>query len=311
MNGKKILTANQIANESMKWIEKIIEILKPFKPDKKRFRINYQTRSAEIKLAITKIDGFSKKWRKIEFPTYQGFELKEIQTASMEFISPDLIQTNNGKSWIINPKKLNTDSLLITFTGGITEKALNSLVRVQPSINRDRTDKFEKYWLSSMIQDIEIWESLWNILEIEDVTNNVEVALASILQGIFPIEIQRLLKTTVEFNKAGMLKDRNKLYNAWRQYRIALSNAKLTPDKVMEIIKKVSEAEYMRKFLDVDLPYRLGNIQKHSDIVNLMPKFIQVDAVTNLSLKKPSSTGYLTFKKHDFGETIVNQLNGN
>ncbi len=309
ISGKELINASKIASDALGWVNRIHETLQPFKPTKKRFKINYQNRSAEIKILVNNLSGLSKKWRKIVIPASQGFTLTEVLKPlymDMEFIDPSSIF--DGKNWKINPSKLNTDALLFTLEGNISEKALNSLVRVQPSINRDRTDEVERYWLSSMIKDAEIWEDLWNILEIENVSANVELALSSILKGIFPNEVKNLLEATTKFVKAGEGKDRTELFNAWRERRLAKLNSKLTPSRVVEIIKEISQSEFLGNYLRVDQPYRLGIINPHSDIINMIPKFVNVDTITNLSLKSPTSTGYLSFNKSKFSKEVLSKL---
>jgi hypothetical protein len=264
--------------------------------------INYKSRDAEMSLALNIPEGFRRKFRNIEIPRYQNFEINYMMDESF-----DEVNLNNIIS--IDPRKINikcsnlpaSEKYLLNLKGVVPQIALDKIVYVQPSINKDRTEKAERYWLSSMIRDVETLEELWDGLNVDDVTAGVNIGIDRSISTKLPENIKEGLDALNNYAIAGKTGDRNEVLKAWRLRQTKGSKVKLK--EMFELFKTLTETKFFSGFVDVESPYNLGKIE-NKEILNTLPDDMYVEALTKLTLKQPTAEGYMSFRKKEYEKCV-------
>ncbi len=284
------------------WIPKVINSLKPFKPEVKKMSINYKSRDSEISLALNIPDGMKRKFRKIEIPRYQNFEVSEMMDESFnEIYLKESLESDDKKIKIKCSNLPSSENYLLKLKGVVPQKALDSIVFIQPSINKDRSDDMDKYWLSSMIRDVETIEKLWDGLNVDDVTAGVNIGIDRYISAKLPTNIKEGLDALNMYAMAGAKGDRNKVLTAWKQRKT--KGSKVKKDELFELFKTLTAKDFFSGFVDVEYPYNLGNIE-NKEILNTLPEDMYVEALTRLTLKEPTAESYMKFRKKEYVKCV-------
>jgi hypothetical protein len=293
--------------EALEWIRKVSEYVKSYKPETKSMSINYRTQDAEIEILLHIPDNIRRKIRKVEIPAYQNFEISEMRDESFNRIG-SLWWFEDGK-WKLDPSKLpSSEKYLLTLKGRIPADALTRIVFVQPAANRDRTEEMDRYWLASMIRNVEILEKLYDALNIDDVVAGVKIGIERCFSTSIPQELNKRLRVIRRWIHAGHGRDREEVMRTWRQLRSLRRTSKISVDEIIEAIYRLTSPEVFSRFLGVDEPYILGEIRREERFKGTFPERMYTEARTYLTLKRPAATGYLSFRKKDYTETIKKEF---
>lgn len=293
--------------KALGWIDNVMDYFRPYKPETKGMTINYRNRNAEIELLLYIPDNLKRKIRKMEIPAYQNFVISDMRDESFNRIG-DLWWFEDDK-WKLSPSNLPpSERYLLTLKGKLSEDALTKIIFVQPSANKDRTKEVERYWLASMIRNVEILEKLWDALNIDDVTASVKIGIERSLSSTIPKDLKGRLKAAQRWIRAGRGRDREEIGRAWREMRGTTKESKISVDEIVDIIYKLTNSEVFSRFLTLDSPYTVGEIRREETFKGTFPERMYVEASTYLTLKQPAATGYLTFKKKDYTETVEKEF---
>ena len=288
--------------EALGWIDKVIDYLRSYKPETKSMTINYRTQDAEIELVLYIHDNLKRKLRKVEIPAYQNFVIDEMRDESFTKIG-ELWQFKDNK-WILNPAKLPpSERYLLTLKGKLSNDILKRLVYVQPAANKDRTEEIDRYWLRSMIRNVESIEKLWDALNVDEVSARVRIGIERYLSTTIPKELKRRIDVTRKWIHVGRSRDRQQLHKVWGEMRQTY-NTNISADEIIDLIYKLTDGSFFSQFVLVDRPYMLGDIRREETFKGTFPERMQVIASTCLTLKQPIAAGYLTFKKKEYTKTI-------
>jgi len=288
--------------QALEWVNKVLDYFRPYKPETKSMTINYKTRDAEIEFVLHIPDNLKRKIRKVEIPAYQNFRIAEMRDECFNKIG-GLWQFEDGK-WKLNPSQLPpSEKYLIVLKGKLPEDALARIVYVQPAVNKDRTEEVDRYWLRSMIRNIEALEKLWNALSVDDVTASVRIGIERCLSTAIPKELKKRIEITREWIKVGRGRDREKLFRVWSEMR-RVRETKASVDDIVDLIYKLTTGDFFSQFITIDDPYTLGEIRREETFRGTFPERMRVEACANLTLKQPIATGYLTFKKKEYTKIV-------
>ena len=292
--------------KALGWIDKVVDYLRSYKPETRSMTINYRTRDAEIEFVLHIPDNIKRKIRKVEIPAYQNFVIAEMRDESFTKIG-DLWRFEDGK-WKLNPAQLPpSERYLLTLKGKLPDDVLTRIVYVQPAANKDRTNEVDRYWLRSMIRNVESLEKLWDALNVDDVTAGVRIGIERCLSTAVPKELKKRIEVTREWIQVGRGRDRGKLYKVWPKMR-RISRTKASADEIVDLIYKLTAGDFFSQFLVVDDPYTLGEIRREETFKGTFPEKMRVEACTCLTLKQPAAAGYLTFKKKDYTKTVEKEF---
>lgn len=271
--------------------------------------INYTGRTCEISNRLHIPPSKHDTLKNIELPKYDEYRIKDILNSSFESIK-DLFYLSDNK-YICNADFISEldDKILLILEGTMSTDFLNRLIRVQPAMNRDQTDELDRYWLDVMIKDIDMWDKIWLSMDVEDVDLLVNVSLDRVFQVVLPPDIQRRMKATQEYLRAGRGRSRDDVMRAWDAFRRTVHKEAYSSDKVMEIGRKLLEPNNFNTYLEVDKPYRIGGIEDTSKRPRRsVPEQIVVTAKTDLNYEDPIATGYLNFKKKLFIDILKEEI---
>jgi len=298
------------ALSALDWIEKVLAFLGPYKPIKKKMRINHTDGTSEIGLVLNMPSKLKLKLTTTRIPAYQNFYVHEMQTEDFSSLNvSDYWKRDPDGSWILNPTKLpNCDKFFVRLKGKMPREIISRLVFINEATNRDQTEESDKYWIKSMIRDIELVEAMWEMLEIEDVNVGIKVGINRCFSAAIPSGFTKKLRATQKWIEAGHTRDRQKVYKAWAELRRAQYSKSCSPEEFMELISRLTSGDLFGNYLYVEKPYNLGSINRGSDTSGVLPNFMYVQALTDLNLKQYAADGYLVFNKKKYIEDIKEDL---
>ena len=287
----------------LEWVHKVTDYFKPYRPDIKSMVINYRNLNSEINLLLHIPDSMKRKVATVEVPAYQNFVIADMMDETFTRIG-GLWRFEDGK-WKLDPSSLPaSEKFLVMMRGKVPRTTLSKIVRVQPATNRDQTEEFDRYWLDSMIRNVGLLEEVWHELNVEDVNVGVRVGVERCFSTTIPKDLKMNLKATQRWVRAGHGQDKTEVARAWAELRRASRALKIPVDTIIDVMYKLTTGETFTRFLSLDRRYSLGNVRREEALVSLFPERMSVEALTELSLKQPVATGYLTFKKKDYTETV-------
>jgi len=293
--------------EAFTWVDKVLNYVRPYKPETKSMTINYRNLNAEIELLLFIPDNIKRKLKKVEIPAYQNFKVSEFRDESFNKIE-ELWSLENEK-WKLNTNNLpSSERYLLTLKGSVPEDALSKIVFIQPSANRDQTEELDRFWLSSMIKNVDTLEKIWDSLNVDDVTANVNIGIERCFSTTIPKDLKEKVNATKRWIQAGQHRDREEVVKAWSELRRAKGKFTISIEDLLNLIHKLTADNTFSKYLSLDKPYTLGEIKREETYKGSFPERMYTEANTFLNLKHPSANGYLSFKKKDYIETIESEF---
>lgn len=150
------------ALSALEWVNKVVSFLEPYKPIKKKMKINHSDKSSEIGLVLNMPSRLKLKLTSTKIPAYQNFYVSEMYAEDFAPLNVcDYWKRDHDGSWALNPKDLpNCDTFFVRLKGKMPQDVISKLVFVNEAINRDHAEEADKYWIKSMIRDIELIESM-------------------------------------------------------------------------------------------------------------------------------------------------------
>jgi hypothetical protein len=295
-------------NKALGWVKSILERFQPFRPDVNSMIINYREQRSEIWLHIKIPSGMRRHLASVKIPAFEDFDISFMMDRSLHRMA--LPWKLENKNWVLNPSVLLSDKdYLVVMKGPISKRVLDELVRVQPAMNRDQTPSEDKYWLSCMIRNQKLLETMYQELQIQEIDVKVKVGIERCFSTAVPPQLKKQLDTMDRWVQAGLGKDRGEVTKAWSALRFAYASGKIDQDSIASIVKTLTENEIFRQYVTVEPPFIIGDVRRNERFAGLIPNEMFVEAITELSLRRPECTGYLCFKKKDYIEIIKHELN--
>ena len=113
--------------------------------------INYAQKKSRINFQVSIPEGMRKKSRKVRIPFAQGYKI--IEMIDDAFIPQDHHWRAADDHYVLDANDLRPSSTYrVTLEAGIDTSALERLVYVRPTLNRDNDDDNDNYWLESSIR---------------------------------------------------------------------------------------------------------------------------------------------------------------
>lgn len=304
---------NEILNESIKkiidWLPKIIDFFKPFRPEITHFQINYKDKKAVIYYKLDLEDYLIKKRiSKIIIPNLPSYQIVNFYDEGFSNLNHIIKMSKDQKSYIIKTKDLPTNRYFqVVLSGKIEEQALKNIVRIQPALNKNSTPSYDRYWLDVMIRDIDTLEKIYHSLEINEINLSVRVATERYFTTELPKSLTRSLRIINEFLSAGKGRDRNLLFKKWGPYRLA---SNVDKDEIIKYFEDLTNNINLVNFIKIDHPFYTGNIGDF-ETHRVIPSSFNVEAITDLSFRKPAASGYLEFHKKNFQDAVRSEIKEN
>ena len=303
----------KIINDSIKkiieWLPKIVNIFLPYRPEITHFQINYKENKAIIYYKLDLEENLlKKKISKIVIPNLPEYKIENFFAEGFSNLNHLIRLSKDGNSYIFKARDLPPGRFFqVVLSGYINENALKNIIRIQPAINKNNTPTYDRYWLDVMIRDIDTLEKIYHSLEINQINLSVRVATERYFATELPKSLTKSLKVVNEFLSAGKGRDRNLLFKTWQQYRLA---SKVDKDEIIKYFEDLTKSINLNDFIKVAPPFYKGKIGDF-DTHRVIPSNFLVEAITDLSFRKPAASGYLEFHKKNFQETVKNEIEEN
>ncbi len=193
----------------------------------------------------------------------------------------------------------------ITFGQKLSPTYLDELVKVQSSIDKDKTnDQIESHWLMCSIRDVKLMEQTYSKFEVDDVVFDLNIGIDRLFFTSIPDELVQLIKARnqleVAINKPSI--QRSSLIGAG--IKIQKLNKQINFPELFEQLVNIFDSDSFKNFLEITSTGTKFNIDKIEGIDYRIPKIpsqVKVLATTKLSLEEPETRGYLEFNKKKFG----------
>lgn len=289
------------------WMSKVKKAFDDFKPEFRDMRINHRTQKSELRLALYIPVSLRRKVAKVKVPAYQNFIVSEMIDESFSIV-PSAWVFDSG-NWILKASSLPaSERFLLKLIGEVPREIMSDIVRIQPAQNRDQTPEIDKYWLHSMIKNVDFIKQIYRELEVDDVNVMVHVGIERCFSATFPQEFKKLLRASQRWTRAGYSRDRNEIQRAWSELRRVTRHSRIQVGDIIEALYKLTLGELFAEYLVVEQPYSFGEMKREERFMGLFPQKMSVEACTDLNLKQPVATGYLTFKKKEYMKRIQEYL---
>lgn len=301
---KDILSTTQTGISLAKQIDGLLEVFRPFKPEVKRFRINYLDRSSELKYLITIPSGLKRKThRKLELPATTGFRIDEVldlDTHNFLNITFDSVENK----WIFDAKNFpKSEKFLVTLKGKVTKKFLDNLVSIECATNPTRKKDTDCYWIHSALKDVSIFEKIWNELDIERVNTDVKIGVERYFGPAIPKEIKKKFETKQKLLDAIAQGQRN-INPLKLRYRQATAKTTVSPSDLLDVIMRLVSGDFFAEFIGVDKDFTVGSIQPKREITSIIPEGVMIDVYADLNYKLPTAKGNLIFERERYVEQV-------
>ena len=243
------------------WVSKVKKAFDAFKPEFRDMRLNYRTQKSELRLALYIPDSLKRKVAKVKVPAYQNFIVSEMIDESFSIV-PSAWKFDKG-NWILRASSLPaSERYLLKLIGEVPRGILSDLVRIQPAQNRDQTPEIDRYWLHSMIKNVDFIKQIYRELEVDDVNVNVHVGIERCFSTTFPVELKKLLRASQRWTRAGYSRDRSEIQRAWLELRSVTGRSKIQVGDIIRTIYKLTLGELFAEYLVIDQPYALGDMRR-------------------------------------------------
>jgi len=284
------------------WLPNVIKVFKPFRPEITHFQINYKQQQAILyyKLDIEQ-GGIRRKIGKIKLPNLPNYKIINFFGEGFSNLNHLIKISEKDRSYVIKTNQLPSCRYFqIQLKGYMNPDVLKNIIRIQPAVNKNNTPSYDKYWLDIMIRDISTLEIIYKSLEINEVNIHVKVSTERYFATELPKSLIKSINTINEFLAAGRTNDRQLLFRKWRQYRKGI---KLNKDEIIQYFENLCKKIELPKFIRIDEPFYTGKIGDF-DLGHVIPQNFLVEAIADLSFKKPAASGYLLFHKKSFQDVI-------
>jgi hypothetical protein len=304
----KSLSTAQSTIGLVKQISEVLDVFRPYKPEVRRFRIDYLTRTSEIKYLLNIPSGANRKThRKIELPATTGFRIDEV----LDLDTTDLLNIGYdsvGEKWVFNANDFPTSSrFMVTTKGTISSDFLNRLVGVNCAANPTRKEDCDCYWIHSALKDVSILEKIWTELDVERVNVDVRIGVERFFSSAIPESVKQRLKAQKELLTAIQQGQRN-IEGLKSKYRYSVKKANISPSDLVDLMMQLVSGDFFSSFISLDKPFVLGTIEPHRELTSVVPERVKVGVLSDLNLQLPAAKGELTFKRKDFTDAVTKSI---
>lgn len=303
------LAAAKSAEILSKQLRKVSELLKPFKPDVKSFRIDYLERSSEVKYLLFIPAGVRRMLaRKIKIPAIVGFRFDEMWDLD-RMDSVGFSWGFDGNDWLLDIGKLpNSERYWLTMKGKISTGFLNQLVSVKAAENPCREGEIDKYWIHSALKDVEIFENIWKALNIEKVNTDVRIGVERFFTSEIPKEVKNKLQLQKQLLTAIGSGNRNLEQKLKYRYRRLTRTPMISPSELYELLLSLASGDFFSSFVEVSQPFVMDTIEPVRNLAVVVPEKVKVGVQTDLSYKMPVAKGDVSFQRRQYQDAVSSKV---
>ena len=299
------------ASEALDFIDKITKFLDKmsnYKPEVKSLRINYLSKTTELKLLISVPRGIKRRFRDVEIPLYENNKKKEVFDCTT-LSRLDINRKQKSNNWLIDADLLKaSDKYFVILEGEITDASLENLVKLYCPGDPKRTSEADLYWIDSAIKDMSILEKIYDELTIDKVTTNVNVGVERQFSSSMPQEVKEWLAARAKADVYLGSPDRQNVFRSLYRLRVAQRKmGKISASAIHDLAEQALSPQEFMLYISVDKPFNITQI-KSADNAHWFPEKVGVTVQTDLNYKNPVAQGDLKFKKIDFASKLSQDI---
>lgn len=305
---QRALKVAETSSGLVRQIDDILNIFRPYKPEIRKFRIDYTEKSSEIKYLLQMPSGIRRQThRTVELPARIGFRIDEVlDLDTTEMLDIDFDTT--GNKWIVNTSKFTgSERFLVTLKGNVSDHLLKRLVSVDCASNPTFREEEDFYWIHSALKDVSILEKLWHELNIDRVHMDVRIGVDRFFSSAIPKDISARFEAQAKLLNAIASGQRN-IQNLQLDYRRRRRQSRISAAELVDIFTKMVSGEFFRNYIQVDEPFNVGTIEPFRQFTSLVPERVKVGVRTNLDFKMPAVKGNLRFKRKRYEESVTEMI---
>ena len=304
----KTISAAQNGVGLVKQIDEVLNAFRPYQPEVRRFRIDYLTKTSEIKYLLTIPAGAKRLTHvTVELPATTGFKIDEV----LDMDTTNLLNVRydaQGGKWVFKANDFpDSTRFLVTTRGLISQDFLDRLVGVNCAANPTRRNECDCYWIHSALKDVSILQKIWDELDIEHVKIDVRIGVERFFSQAIPEPVKKKLEIQKDLLLAIQQGQRN-IEGLKSRYRFAATKTKISPSELIDVMMKLVSGETFSEYVSLDKPFELGSIEPHRELTSIIPEKVKVGILTDLNLNLPAAKGELTFKRKDFIDAVTESI---
>ena len=305
---QKALNAAETSAGLVRQIADILDIFRPYKPEIRKFRIDYTEKSSEIKYLLQMPSGIRRQThRTVELPVRTGFRIDEVldlDTTEMLDIEFDIA----GNKWIANTSKFpESERFLVTLKGTVSDQFLNRLVSVDCAADPTCREEDDYYWIHSALKDVSILEKLWHELNIDRVYTDVRIGVDRFFSSAIPKDISERFEAQSRLLNAIASRQRNIEYLKL-DYRKRQGQSRISASELVDIFTKMVSGNFFRSYIQIDKPFNVGSIEPFRQFTSMVPERVRVGVLTDLDFKMPAAKGNLRFERKKYQESVNDMI---
>jgi len=155
---------------------------------------------------------------------------------------------------------------------------------------------------------MKLFENIYRDLNIDNVLTSVKVGVNRTFTSSAPKEVLDYLQSRAEMESAMNEKDRGMLFKKWSAFRSSKRNVgNLQTYQIFKLIQTLLSPNQFRIFITINQPFKVHSVSSNSETG--IPRFVNVNVLTELTKKLPAVNGNLIFKKKDFSDDVQKKFN--
>lgn len=305
---QKALNATETSVGLIRQVDDILDIFRPYKPEIKKFRINYIDKNSEIKYLLHMPSGVRRKiHRTVELPARTGFRIDEVlDLDTTEMLDIDFDKA--GSKWTVNTNKFpESERFLVTLKGKVSDLFLNRLVSVDCAADPTCREEDDFYWVHSALKDTDILDKLWHELNIDRVHTDVRIGVDRFFSSAIPKDISERFEARSKLLNAIASGQRN-IQHLKLDYRRRRGQSRISPSELVDIFTKMVSGDFFRRYIQIDDPFNVEAIEPFRQFTSLVPERVKVSIRTDLDFKMPAAKGNLRFERKRYEESVIEMI---
>lgn len=275
--------------------------------EKKVNRIEIDHKFSNINLDIKiKIPNNKRKDNKLILGNSNVSILSMISSNELEECGSLWVKDENNRFVIkLDQLPTTTEDFLIRIKNALDRNILEKLIEWKIATDPADDGGKDRYWIYSAIPESEILRSISANLHISNVDAIVKVTVQRCFSTAMPNQLRLILEARNNLLKAVSSGDRN--WKARAEYRMKKiqKDAKFNERDIVDVITELLSEKIFRDYISATEPYYIGDISPEHQLISPIPRHVDVDINTNLSMNRLIARGYLFFSRNEYKERIA------
>lgn len=304
-------SATEAMSAALDPLNRIIESLRPLRPESKSLVIHCPQSSAEVSILVR--PGLRRHLLtnlKLGSPAVRRTQLFSLP----ELADLSYLVSRDDEGWFLDLAQLGSrcESAVLSMEYDIErDRLLQALVSTRSEADVRESSDEDTYWMHAALKHLAALETEYGSVDLRDLEVSVDVGVYERLKAALPRTFIRRIEALTELVSE---RDRNRRIPVMREY-LRLARAKSSADDMRRLrdLQSLFTTGHFRQFVDVGRPFHYSAARPGRSGVAIselfdLPKFVEVAARTDLSLRRPAAEGTLTYKARQLRDYLASLL---